>query len=338
MNRSMKIITQWLPVIFLYLLMIGCSPQKETLPLEEVTVQLGWHHQAQFAGFYVADQNGYYAEEGLKVNLLPRPSPTADVVSPVAAGAADFGVINSFAVINARSKGNLVTAIAAVYRIYPLVFMTHADSGIERPQDFPGHTIGPLVPGSNELVFNAVAKRVGIAPDTVRRVEPGFELAQFYNGEVDIWAGFLINEVLAARENGYSVNLIFPSDYGTHLYGDTIFTSQRLIDQRPDLVTRFLRATLKGWRWAIENPEAAGALSLEYDPSLDSSHEIAIMEASVPLIHTGEAPIGWMDPTVFQETHDRLLEQGILIEPINVDELYTLKFLQQVYGDADGKS
>jgi len=147
--------------------------------------------------------------------------------------------------------------------------------------------------------------------------------------------GFVNFDVLTAREQGYEVNLIFPEDYGVHLYGYTLFTTDRLIQENPDLVERFLRATLRGWRWAIENPAEAGPLALKYDPMLDAAHQAAIMEASAPLIHTGEDQIGWMRAEVWEGMQKMLLEQGLLAGPVDVDKVYTIEFLYKVYGGAE---
>ena len=311
----------------------ACGPGEVEQPLDEVTVQLAWYHQAQFAGFYAADQQGYYAEEGLKVTLLPRPGPGTDVIAVVNRGTAEFGVTYGPGLVTARSQGLPVTAIATVYRRYPLVFITLAESGITRPHDFPGHTVRTLTPGGSAVVFRAMMTRLDLDPDSVQQIDVGYDLSRFFAGAVDIWGAFITNEVLIAREQGYQVNLILPDDYGIHLYGDTLFATEQLIDENPDLVQRFLRATLRGWRWAVENPEEAGPLALEYDPTLDAAHQVAMMEASVPLAHTGEDQIGWMRAEVWQGTHDILLEQGLLAGPVDVDEVYTMEFLQRIYGE-----
>jgi len=175
--------------------------------------------------------------------------------------------------------------------------------------------------------------RLGLDPDSVIQVEAGYDMAPFYAREVDIWPGFLTDEVLSARENGYDVNVILPGYYGVHLYGMTIFTTEKRIRENPELVERFLRATLRGHRWAIDNPGEAAMLALKYDPELDIDHEKALMQASIPLIHTGEDQIGWMEADVWEETHNILLEQGLLEGPLDVDKVYTTEFLQNIYGN-----
>jgi ABC-type nitrate/sulfonate/bicarbonate transport system substrate-binding protein len=329
MNK--RVMFSALAILLVLPLLMSCTSQANEQPLEEVTVQLAWVHRALFAGFYAADQNGYYAEEGLKVNLVPRPSPEADILSPVVNGSAGFGVEFGASLIIARSQGLPVTAIATIYRRHPLVFMTLESSGITKPQDFPGHTIRTLVQGSSQVAFQAMMTKLGLDPESVRQVDVGYDLSPFYQGKLDIWPGFMNSEVLDARNKGYQVNLILPEDYGVHLNGYTLYTTDQMIEKNPDLVLRFLRASLRGWQWAIENPEEAGALALKYDPSLDESQQAAIMEASVPLIHTGVDKVGWIRPEIWSSMYEILSEQNLLGKPFDVNQTYTLVFLQKVY-------
>ncbi len=96
---------------------------------------------------------------------------------------------------------------------------------------------------------------------------------------------------------------------------------------------RFLRATLKGWHWAIENPAQSGPLALEYDPALDAAVQTAQMESSIPLIHTGGDYIGWMKPEIWIGMNRTLLEQGLIDEPVDIDEIYTPQFIEQIYSE-----
>ena len=319
------------PVIVL--VAAGCREAEP--PLDEVTVQFQWYHSSQFAGFYAAEQNGYYAEEGLDVTLVPIPGTAADSIAIVADGEADFGVNAGAGLVTARSRGIPVATLACIYRRYPMMFMTLADSGITRPHDFPGHTVRKLAPGSSGVAFPALMARVGLDADSVEEVDVGFDLTRFFAGEVDIWPGYITNETLSASKAGVEVNLILPTDYGVHLYEDSLFTSDRLIQQNPDLVLRFVRATLRGWRWAVENAEEAGQLALEDDPALDADVQVAQMRANMPLVHTGEDQIGWMLPDVWQGTHDVLLTQVVLVEPFDVASVYTMEFLYEVYGEQE---
>ena len=322
-----------LPVIaVLVLLTLGCQIKELEKPPDEVTVQLQWFHGAEFAGFYAADQNGYYADEGLKVDLLPRPKPGTDLIAPVIDEGVTFGMISGAGLLSARSSDKPVIAIASIYRRNPLVFMTLADSGISRPQDFPGRTMRKQG-GPGGATFNSIMMRLDLDPDSVHKIDTGFDLAPFLSGEVEIWPSYLTDQVLIVQKQGYEVNLILPDDYGIHLYADTLFTTERLIREKPDLVLRFLRATLRGWRWAVENPGDAGRMVLTFDPKADEAHQIDVMNASVPLIHTGEDQVGWMRDDLWRGMHQILLEQGALNQAVDLDKVYTMEFLQQIYSE-----
>ena len=102
--------------------------------------------------------------------------------------------------------------------------------------------------------------------------------------------------LVTAEQAGYQINKIYPDDYGVHFYSDTLFTSDEIINGQPDLVLSFLRATLKGWTFAVENPGEIPDMELVYDPLLDPKIELVKFNATIPLVNTGEDHIGWMKP------------------------------------------
>jgi NitT/TauT family transport system substrate-binding protein len=299
-------------------------------PVDEVTVQLKWVHQAQFAGLYVASEEGYYAQENIAVTLLEG-GPYMDLVSRVAEGTADFGVDAPEQLLRGASQGQAVEAIAVVYRRNPLVFISMAGSGIQRPHDIPGRSIA--IKGSDaEIQFQAMMNKLGLDLGQVEMVPYEYENTTFYGGQADMAIGYATGSLIRIRQAGYEVDVIWPSDYGIHMYADTLFTTQRLIAENPDLVLRFLRATLRGWRVAIENPELAVEMIMRYAREADPAMQTKMMAASVPLIHTGENQIGWMQADIWQGMHDMLLAQDILEQPLDVDDLYTTDFLEQIRG------
>ncbi len=311
--------------------LVACGSEEAERPLDQVTVQLIWYHQAQFAGLYAAVERGFYAEEGLEVTLLPKPTPQIDVVGRVSAGEADFGINPAAGVITSRALGGDAVAIATIYQRLPLVFMTLPGSGIVRPRDFAGRSIRTMDP-TGTAMLNGMLAHEGVDPESIRVLDVGYDLAPFFAGEVDIWPGFVTNEVLTARAAGYDVNLIMPDDYGIHFYGDTLITTNRLIKLDPGLVLRFLRATLRGWEWASRHAEEAAELVLLYDSDLDVAHQTAQLQASLPLVSSGEHPIGWMLQEEWAAMSQILLEQGLLDEAIPADDVYTMEFLRQIFG------
>jgi NitT/TauT family transport system substrate-binding protein len=174
-------------------------------------------------------------------------------------------------------------------------------------------------------------KRVGIQPDQYTVVESPPDLASFYSGQVQVRSVYLNNEVLTARASGHKLNIIYPDDYGIHNYGDTLVATDDLIAKNPDLVRRFLRATLKGWTYAVENSAAMGQMVLKYNSTADAALENDKMTASIPLVNTGEDHIGWMKPDVWAGMEKTLREQGVLTKTVTITDVYTMQFLNEIY-------
>lgn len=312
------------------LLAAGCGPApRPPDPLTPVTLQLRWSHNAQFAGFYAADQNGYYAEEGLAVSFVEG-GPQVDLIAPLLDGSAQFSVGLADALLLARADGKAVQAFATIYQRSPLVFIALADSGITRPQDFVGKAIRSAPAASPTL--HAMMQRLGIDASSYREVELPSDVDLFVTGEVPVWSAFINNLVLDLRLAGHDITVFYPDEYGVHFYGDTLLTSEALIAGDPELVARFLRATLRGWRFAVEHPDAAGPLVQQYVPGADPARESEAMIITLPMVNTGEEEIGWMRPAVWAGMERTLREQGVLPRQVDPAGAYTLQFLQDIYG------
>jgi NitT/TauT family transport system substrate-binding protein len=203
-----------------------------------------------------------------------------------------------------------------------------ADSGITRPQDFAGKTI--RVTPNVVPTLHAMMARVGVRRDQYTTVALPSDVAQFASGKVPVWAAYSNAFLITVQQAGYKINIINPDDYGVHFYNECLFTTDQTIANNPDLVRRFMRATLKGWTYAIEQPQTIGALVARYQPDIDVALENAKMVASLPLINTGEDQIGWMKPAIWDGMAKTLREQGVLTKPFDPADVYTLQFLQEI--------
>ncbi|HEX9926785.1 MAG TPA: ABC transporter substrate-binding protein [Anaerolineae bacterium] len=317
-----------LGVLTLGISLSACTGAPPTPPPAAVTVQLSWTHQAQFAGLYAADQNGDYAAEGLTVTFVEG-GPNLQTITAVMNHSAQFGIATADQVLLWRAGGQPVRAIATIYRHIPRVYIALAESGITRPQDFVGKTIA--VGRNGQPLLDVMMIGLGFSPDQYTVVESKPGLAEFYDGRVQVRSVFLTNEVITARLAGYRLNIIYPDDYGIHFYGDTLFTTDELISTNPELVSRFLRATLKGWTYVVENPAEVGPQILKVNPQADPVLEIEKMTASLPLINTGQDRLGWSKPEVWAEMDQSMRAQGVLTRPLQVADAYTLQFLQEIY-------
>lgn len=309
----------------------GCSgATNTTAALIPISVQLSFTHQAEFAGFYAAEQQGYYEEEGLAVTFHEG-GPEVDFLAPVLNGTAQFGVAPPADLILARAAGKPIRGIAVIYRRSPIVFFALANSGIMRPQDFVGKKIRSTT--TLDQTLRAMMNQIGIRPDQYEVVYLPSEVALFASGEVPVWGGYVNVFVIDVQQQGYQINVIYPDDYRVHFYGDVLITTDELIRRDPDLVQRFTRATLKGWTYVVENPQTVGEFVREYNPNADPELEIARMTASIPLVNTGEDFIGWMEPEIWEDMGRLLREQGELSDRLNVADVYTLQFLKEIYGE-----
>lgn len=317
---------------FFFLVYRGSFGSEDKIPqgLEEVNVQFVWVPNAQFAGIYVADQKGYYKDEGIKIvyREYTTEQPVKDIV---ASGAADFGIDGADQVIIGRSMGQSLVAVAVIYRINPIGYASMKSLGVKDPKDYAGRKIGYL-PDNSAVLFKAMIGKMGLNESQIKWVDYEYDLELFYNQDIEVVPIYVTDEIYEFQRKGFNVDVLVPEDYGVSFYGDTIITTEEIIEKRPELVERFLRATLKGWTYALQNPKEAVEITRLYDDEEYEAREEFIISASAPLIHTGESRIGWMEPDEWKSIQAVLLEQEIIQTPVDIQKAFTMEFLSRIYG------
>jgi NitT/TauT family transport system substrate-binding protein len=294
--------------------------------VQRVTIRLKWLHQAQFAGFYVAKEKGFYDQHHLDVRLEPG-GVDFPAVQTVASGSDQFGVTGADQILMAREKGVPIVALAVIYRKSPFCYFALQESGIKTPQDFIGKTIGVKLGGNEELTYRAMMKATGVDTSRVTEVPVKFDLSPLFSGQVQAWPGYSINEPIVAEEHGHMVTYIWPSDYGVTLYADTLFTTETLVREQPDVVKGVVEATIEGWNYALEHPAEAVQITLRQSDQLRADHETRMLRASIPLIEPDDRPIGSMDKSKWEEMQRLLLDQGFMKQAVDVETVFTTRFL-----------
>ncbi|HFD39823.1 MAG TPA: hypothetical protein ENJ31_08290 [Anaerolineae bacterium] len=271
-------------------LLVACGPTPTPEP-DQVTLQLNWYHEAEFAGYYVAEAQGFYADENIALTIREG-GLDVDVVQALLGREVDISVFGSAEQRKAMEEGNQTVALMAAFQISPRVLFALADSGIQKPQDLVGRRVAIKSEGWRQTIHETLAN-VGVDPAEIVEVEVKSDAIQMlYDGDVDVWTGYVHDEPVETQLAGYDVNLIFPGDYGVGAYEGLLCVSQETLEQNSDLVARFMRATLRGWQYAIEHPDEAAEVIAKWDPDHSLEFHQLAMRALIPLVDTGEGAIG----------------------------------------------
>jgi NitT/TauT family transport system substrate-binding protein len=314
--------------------------------VDEVTLQLKWVAQAQFAGFYAAEGEGYYDEECLDVTLA---SGGPDIVPEqvVAGGQADFGINFVPSLLSAREQGTNLVNIAQVFERSAMREISWVDTGIESPADLAGKRVAVWF-GGNEFELLATLAKYGIDKDNdLELVQQPFDMNLLLERQVDAAAAMTYNELAQVLETINpetgelyqldQLNIIDFNEEGTAMLQDGVFvTEEWLADEaNQDIAARFLRASFKGWMFCRDNPDACVDYVLEQGPALPRGHQTWMMNEVNKLIWPSSAGIGQMDPAIFQQTADIALQFGIINEP-PTEGAYVTEYAQAALEGIEG--
>jgi NitT/TauT family transport system substrate-binding protein len=315
---------------------------------DEVTVALKWLPQAQFAGYYIADELGFYEEEGLHVTIVPGGS-GAEPQDLVAAGSAEFGVTWLGILLEARDQGVPLVNIAQVFQSSGFRYITWADSGIASPADLRGRTVEVWY-GGNEVPLLALLQKVGLDPDTDLTLQgQAFDMDAFLNRSVEASAAMSYNELNVVRESIVAESLgigldellgMTPDAYraaeagvrpderltifdvnaeGVAMLEDMIFTSEPFLSSEAnrDIAVRFVRASLRGWEYARDHRSEAVEILLaqDADGSMNRLHQALMLDAVIDLIWGSGGELGYLEPNLFEQTADIALRFGVIERP-----------------------
>jgi len=255
-----------------------------------VKVRLLWLNQAQFAGIYAAQEEGFYRDAGFNVEITPG-GPGVNPILLVASGSENFGVASATDIILAREKGIPVRALSTIVAENPTCFFSRADSGIRSVQDFAGKKVGVKTGFELEYYLDAMLKEAGVARSAVEIIPIQFDLTPFFRGDIDVWCGYRINEPNVVRARDIAVNEILPADYGVKVSGDVLFTSEKFFNDNQELAWAFVDTTWRGWRFAEEKRDLAIEYVLRFNPKGDKQHERAMLESMLGLVFANRGSI-----------------------------------------------
>lgn len=283
---------------------------------QSVVLQLRWHHQFQFAGYYMARELGYYRDAGLDVEIRAG-SKDISPADEVLGGAADFGIDGSGLLVEA-AKGRPVVAIAAVFQKSPLRLIARADRGIRRIEDLKNRRV-MLLPGTRSLALIAMLHQTGLL-DHIVRIDSSADIDDLIEDRVDAFNAYSTNEPYALERAGIPSVLFDPAAYGIQFYSDVLFTDRRTASSRPETVAAFREASLRGWLYALENPaRTIDIIASRYAPEKSRPH-LAFEAAAVrEAVMSDVIEIGHMSELRWAKIRDQLNELGLVPPQMPID-------------------
>ena len=278
--------------------------------LDQVSMQLKWKHQFQFAGYYAALEQGFYRDAGLDVTIREG-GPDINVAEAVANGKADFGVCNA-SVLREWTLGRRVVVLAGIFQHSPIVVLVARRADISSVSDLRGHTLMDS-PGSDEIA--AMLTREGVDYDALPRVAHAGNPRDLLAGRADAMVAYSTNEPFVLDQLGAAYRIFSPEAYGIDFYGDNLCASETEIQGRPDRAMAFRAASLKGWAYALAHKEATVDLILK-NYSGKKSREALLYEANHMELLVGRDPdrIGEQDPARWQSIAATYHKLGLLTD------------------------
>ena len=293
---------------------------------DKVTLQLKWVTQAQFAGYYVAQDQGFYADEGLEVEIKPG-GPDIAPAQVLAGGGADVVLDWMPSALATREKGVMLVNIAQPFKSSGMMLTCRKETGITSPEDFRGKTLGVWFFG-NEYPFLSWMSQLGIPTDGseggVTVLKQGFNVDPLLQKQADCVSTMTYNEYWQIIDAGIPADelVVFKyQDQGVATLEDGIYVLEDNLKDPAfeDRMVRFVRASMRGWKWAEENPDAAADIVLENDMTgaQTQKHQRRMM-GEIAKLTAGSN--GALDPADYQRTVDTLMKGGpdpvITSEPV----------------------
>jgi len=291
-----------------------------------VSIGMGYIPDVQFAPWYVAQAKGYYAAEGLDVSFVH--GSIQDKLVQTAQGQITFVNASGDEILTARGQGIPIKSVFQTYQQAPIAIFSKQAAGIAKPEDLRGKTIG--VPGRYGATYYGLLgllANAGIDEEAVTITEVGFTQAEAVRSDaVQAAVGYANNEPLVLSNEGVPVNVLRVSDY-FGLVSNGVVASEALINNDPDLVRRFVRATARGLQDTLDNPDEAFTIALQFIPELSveqQPRERQKLQETLPLWQPAtDQGLGYSDGEQWQTMYSFLRDNELLEQDLDVTEAFT---------------
>ena len=305
----------------------GCRHTSGDSGPAKIILQADWYPQPEHGGFYTALVKGYYKDEGLDLTIQPG-GPYITVEKQVSAGGAQFGMGSSDKVLESISGGQSIVAVAATMQHDPQGIMVRKDSPIHSFSDLNGHSVAIKVGESTWFEF--LSKRFQL--NNVHVVPAMMNVANFVADPQYIQQAFATSEPFFAHQAGVETRVLLVSDAGYNPYR-VMYTTKAYLQQHPEIVAKFVRASLKGWKDYLNDPGPAHSTIVKLNPALNPEWmQFSWQQMRDGHFVAGEDPgggqLGQMDPKRWTTMYQQLVDLKVIDTPFDPSIAYTLQFLQ----------
>ena len=324
MLRRLQISGLLVFALLLIFVLSACSENEQAL--EEVNYRLKWLFNISVVGDLWTDAHGNFERSGLKVNVKPG-GPEKDAIKELEIGHAQFGVASADQVIRAVAKGSPIVVLAQLFQINPLHWIYRPDRTVlKTAQDLKGKVIGVTYGGNDETIMRALLAKYHITEQEVTLFSVRYDYTPFYQGKVDLWPLYrnaqapIIGDKL--RKAGETFDLMSPNRLGIQFVANSVVTTKKMLEERPETVKRFMQALIKGWEEALnpENKEKAIETVLKYNQETPEN----IVRQQLPATRILMLPkagfqFGKIDVAAWKQTEAIMLAQKLIDNPVNIE-------------------
>lgn len=314
--------------------MVFASFAAQAQDLTKASLRLKWLPQAQFAGFYYAKEKGFYEDEGIDLTINPG-GPNLLTENLVATDADTFGLSGGTdSVMGAIDKGLPIVSVGVAHQVTPFVFVARENGPVKTLEDFTDKKVTTWFTGANYVLFGMLSN-AGVDKSKVDIQPQQVSVTPFVKGDIDVVTATWYNELYTIRDRmkDEPLKLFVAEDFGMTFPRDTVIVSQKTAKENPKLVQAFLRASIKGWKEAMQHQDEAVDIIMKAAPTLNRAHQEYMLKEAYRLMTAGKAGtegLFYIDHDAIQTAHDFLLTNKALPAAVDLTAAFDSSFLNAI--------
>ncbi len=313
-------------VLFICLFVLGPFIQAA----DKVVLQLKWEHQFQFAGYYAADWQGFYRDEGLEVEIRSAVGPDKKIISPnqeLMTGNAQFAV-GALDILLGRADGMSPVVLAPIFQKSPLSLFSLKSTDISSIEKLASLKIAATASQATRSEIESLLLSHGYVKHQIEFVDSPLTIDSLITGEADVIATYRTSARYEAKEKGVQLNELIPSEYGLSFYGDTLYSTQEFVQSNADITRRFVKASIRGWKYALANKQSLVKRIAEELPRYalkfkdPYEYNLAFSEDIDDYLKYPEYPLGHINKAKWFNMNERVRSLGLVRTQLDINNFY----------------